>query len=351
MESVVEQLWGFFLTFAVGSAGFFLFRLCRVPTPALLGSMIATGALSLLGLYPRFPVWAVSFVASAMIGVMVGKNVNRHTLRRAWGLFLPVMVQFTGILMLSLLCGHTLHAMADGGRISLVTALLAGAAGGIAEMLIVGAAVDADVTVIALVQLFRVVLFNILLPQLSRIGRGSGGVSPAPADGISLPLFDRKDYAVLALCALAGGILGRWSEIPSGGMLGAMAASGCWAIIRNKKYLFGVKLTSLAQIGLGMAMGARMSPETCSQLGSMLLPAVTVTVVMLTGCALLAFLLRKITGWDVTLCLICAAPAGLSQAAVIAEEGGVDSFTVTVFHAVRIIGIVTLYPFIIMHLF
>ena len=349
-EKAVEQLWGFFLTFAVGSAGFFLFKLCRVPNPALLGSMVATGALSLLGHYPVFPVWAVSFIATAMVGVMVGKNLDRNILRRAGSLLLPVMVQFAGIFALSLLCGYTLYAMAGSGKISLMTALLAGTAGGIAEMLVFGVSANADVAVIALVQLFRVVVFNALLPYLSLIGKKiSGGKSPAPERGLaSLPAFGRREYIPLAACALAGAVLGRWSGIPSGGMLGAMLACGLVAIVLNKHYLFGRKLGYLAQIGLGMAMGARMTPEICGQLGNLLFPALVVTAEMLVGCALLAFLLRAITGWEATICLICAAPAGLSQSAVIAEESGVDPFTATVFHSVRIIGIVSLYPWIIM---
>lgn len=346
----MEQVLGFFLTIAVGTAGFFLFRLCRVPNPALLGSMAATGALSLLGQYPVFPVWALSFAANAMIGVMVGKNVDRNILRRARTLFIPVMIQFTGILALSLLCGATLYYMVGPGNISLVTALLSGTAGGIAEMLIFGVSANADVAVIALVQLFRVIVFNTLMPYLSVIGRRiGGGEPPVPESGLTaLSRFRRRDYVCLAVCAFAGSVLGLWADIPSGGMLGAMVACGLFAVCVNRKYVFGKKLGYAAQIGLGAAMGARMTPEICGQLAGILLPAVVVTVVMLTGCAFLAFILRKVTGWEPAVCLLCAAPAGLSQSAVIAEESGVDSFTVTVFHSARIIGIVGIYPWIIM---
>lgn len=347
----MEQALGFLLTIAVGTAGFFVFKFCRVPNPALLGSMVATGALNLLGQYPVFPVWALSFAANAMIGVMVGKNVDRNILRRARTLFVPVMIQFTGIFAMSLLCGGTMYYMVGPGNISLVTALLSGTAGGIAEMLIFGVSANADVAVIALVQLFRVLVFNFLMPYFVLIGRRIGSGKPPAQEGdlAVLPKFRRRDYVILAICAFAGAVLGLWAEVPSGGMLGAMVACGLLAVCMNKKYVFGTKLGYVAQIGLGAALGARMTPEICSQLGGVLFPAVVVTVVMLAGCMVLAFIIRKVTGWETALCLLCTAPAGLSQAAVIAEESGVDSFTVSVFHAVRLIGIVSIYPWIIMH--
>jgi uncharacterized membrane protein AbrB (regulator of aidB expression) len=47
-----------------------------------------------------------------------------------------------------------------------------------------------------------------------------------------------------------------------------------------------------------------------------------------------------------TLCLLCTAPAGLSQITVYADEIGVDSFVATAFHTVRILSIVAIYPMI-----
>ena len=96
-------------------------------------------------------------------------------------------------------------------------------------------------------------------------------------------------------------------------------------------------------------MGQRMTPEIVERLGGMLLPAVAVTAIMLAGCVILAVILYRTTGWDMTTCLLCAAPAGLSQITVFAEEIGVDSFTATVFHTVRILSIVGIFPWIIMH--
>ncbi len=348
----MEELWGLCLTFAVGSAGFFLFKRCRVPNPALLGSMFATGILNLAGYYPRFSTGAISLFANMLIGMMIGRQIDRNVLNRIRSLARPVLVQTAGILVLSLLCGYTLFLLGGKKDITLLTALISGAAGGITEMMVFGLAVDADVAVIGLVQLCRVVVFLSLIPYITvlcdKLGRPRGEKDAYRRS--VLPVFKPRDYLPLTLAAIAGSLAGIWLDIPSGGMLGAVVASGLFALTLNKTYNFDTRLRHAAQIGLGLIMGQRITPQVVGQLWEMLLPALAVTLVMLVGCTLLALLLRKTTGWDLTTCLLCSAPAGLSQITVFADEIGVDSFVATVFHTVRIVGIVTLYPWIVLPL-
>ncbi|MDR1744218.1 MAG: AbrB family transcriptional regulator [Planctomycetota bacterium] len=346
----MESFLGICLTFAVGSAGFFVFARCGAPNPALLGSMFATGILNLTGHYPAFPAWFISLAANLLIGMMVGRQIDRNILQRIRALARPVFVQTAGILALSVACGYTLHLM-GGGKIDLLTAFISASAGGITEMAVFGLAMNADVPVVVLVQVFRVVVALSLIPYIAvvcdKFGQRAGS-GRAKQERPKLPLFARFEYVPLTLFAVAGSALGAWLNIPSGGFLGAVVASGAFAVSINKVYKFNAGLRSAAQIALGLIMGQRMTPEIAIQLWHMLLPAVTVTVVMLIGCVLLALLLHKTTGWDLTTCLLCTAPAGLSQITVYAEEIGVDSFVATVFHTVRIISIVALYPLMIL---
>jgi membrane AbrB-like protein len=238
--------------------------------------------------------------------------------------------------------------------VSLKTALISGAAGGINEMIIFGMSADANVAVIAFVQLFRVVTFLVLIPYLSMLGEkiGRKRQDPMPIGGSDkkIAAFSALDYVPLAAFALLGSALGTALRVPTGAMLGAMLAGGIFSIAIDKKYRYDTRIRFVAQIGLGLALGQRMSPEIVSQLGTTFIPAIAVTAIMLVGSTLLAFLLHKTTGWDIVTCLLCSAPAGLSQITVFAEEIGADSLTASVFHTVRIIGIVSLYPWIIMPL-
>jgi membrane AbrB-like protein len=339
----------------VGSLGYVAFKFLRVPNPALLGSMAATGALNIAGLYPSLETHGVSFLANVMIGAMLGRQIDRNVLRRVRLLSRPVLLQVAAMLALSLFCGVTMYLM---GGADLRTSLTSGAAGGIAEMMIFGMSIDADVAVIACVQVFRVVIFLALIPYLALISEKieRKPASPKPRlteeknDRPLLASFSRKNYGYLSIFALLGAAAGMWLKIPTGAMLGAMFACGIYAICIGKQYFYDSRLRVAAQIGLGLVMGQRMTPQIAHQVGILFLPAIVVTGVMLAGCTLLAVFLYKTSDWDLTTCLLCSAPAGLNQIAAFAEEIGVDSFTATVFHTARIVGIVTLYPLLVLPL-
>jgi membrane AbrB-like protein len=206
--------------------------------------------------------------------------------------------------------------------------------------------------VIAFVQFFRIIVFVSIMPYISIIGRKFGGgkklVTAVYSEIDALPVFNARNYAWLLIFAIIGGAAGAWLRIPAGTMLGAMFACGILSLTINKRYRYDTRIRLLAQIGLGLAIGQRISPNIFEQLDAALIPAVVVTLVMMIGCTLLAFLLFKTTGWDLTTCLLCSSPAGMSQASIFAEEAGADSLTTSVFQTVRLVGIISCYPWIIM---
>jgi membrane AbrB-like protein len=312
--------------------------------------MFAAGALSVMGRFPPLVIWPISLGANMMTGVMIGRQIERNTLRRVAKLLRPVFVQTAGMLLLSLACGYTMYFMSRwaGAGVSLKTALISGAGGGITEMTAFGMSADADVAVIVFVQIFRVVIFLALIPYLSRIDKGGRRAVNPGSD--SAARFGVRDYAVMGCAAFLSASLAYRFRLPAGALLGAMIACGAYSVSVGKRYTYDARIRWVTQVCLGMTMGQRMTPEMVLQLGTLFIPAVTVTLVMLAGCLGLAFLLRKTTGWDVVTCLLCAAPAGLSQISVYAEEVGADSLTASVFHSTRIIGIVSLYPWIVMPL-
>jgi membrane AbrB-like protein len=260
-----------------------------------------------------------------------------------------VLLQVSGMLSLSLAVGYTLYRMTD---LPIATALLGGSAGGIAEMSAFGLSINADAVIIALIQLFRIVIFLSLIPFLSlraqKAGMGAPDAAKKAAPGILF--FLRRDYVMLGLAAFLGALLFTALKVPTGAMIGAMLACGLFSICIGKTYRYDMNLRYMAQIGLGLVMGQRVSGNTFVLLETLLVPVLISTTVMLTGCLTMAFLLHRASGWDLVSCLLCSAPAGISQITSFADEVGADAFTVSVFHSVRIICIVCLYPWIITRL-
>ena len=347
------QIAAFCFTFAVGLGGFFLFRLLRVPSPALLGSMVATGALNATGFYPSFNLQLVSFFGNVLVGIMIGQQIDRSVLSRIARMLKPVLVQTAGIFVLSFVSGLTMYFTSGA---DLATSLISSTAGGITEMIIFGMSIHADVSVIAFIQVFRLVAFLFLIPYLSIVAEKIAGVlkmsrpQPRREKEVLIKLFVKRDYMIMALLAFAGGILGFWLEIPTGTMLGSMLACGGVALLMSKHYRFDSRLRFIAQVVIGLVTGARITPEIAVKLPTLIVPAILVTLVMLVGSFIMAFLLYKTSEWDLTTCFICVSPAGLSQIAAFAESAGADPLVAIVFHTVRMVGIVTLYPWIILPL-
>jgi membrane AbrB-like protein len=346
---ISSQLAGFCVTFAVGYAGYVVFRRLKVPNPGLLGSMFFTGMMNVMGYYPYFTIGTVSFASNMLIGVMLGRQINRNGIKRIRGILKFVVLQTIGILILSLIVGMVLYKLAG---LALPTALLSGTAGGISEMSAFGISINADAVVIALIQLFRVVIFLTIIPYLSMLVRRLG-IGKATGSSVTVPapstiFFARGDYLTLAVTAFGGAWTFQRLGVPTGAMIGAMIACGACVIYLGRSYKYNINIRYVAQVGLGMIMGQRVNARTFTLLTELMLPVLVATTVMLTGCVLMAIFLHWMSGWDFFLCLLCSAPAGLSQITAFAEEIGADSLTISIFHSVRIISIVSIYPFIIM---
>lgn len=345
---MLGELVGFIMTFGVGGAGFLLFKKLGIPNPALLGAIFSTGLLNITGHYPYFSTGYVAFAANAVIGVMLGRQIDRNILRRMKELFFYVFSVGTGMIFLSLVSGYALYWMTG---LPLETALIASSAGGITEMVAFGLSVDADVATVAFVQLFRVVTFLAIISYFPALAGKKQNHYSERRKILVLPSqqqFALRHYFVLAAAASGGAVLANAIHIPAGPMLGALAASGCCVLLLGRVYAFDTRLRYAAQICLGLVMGQKMTPDVAAQLGKLFLPAAATTLVMLLGSVALAFALYKTSRWDLTTCLLCTSPAGLSQITVFAEEIGVDSFTAAVFHTVRILGIVSIYPWIVL---
>jgi len=347
------QAAAFCVSFAIGAAGYFLFKFLRFPNPAVLGSMTVTGALNAAGFFPFFDTRAVSFVASVVVGVTLGQLIDRTVIGRIIRMARHVLVQTAGMLALSLVCGLSLHVVSG---IDLTTSLVSGATGGITEMIIFGIFLDAEVSTIAFIHLFRLVFFITLIPYLGLIAEKITGVPLTPhshntrVKDVTVEFFGRKDFLTLIFMAFAGGGLAFWLNVPAGAMLGAMFAGGGLALLLGKQYKFDSRLRLAALIVIGLVTGMRITPQFVEQLGTLLIPAMVVTVIMLIGCTLLAVVLYKTSGWSLTTCLLSVAPAGMNQIVPLAEDLGADPLTASVFHIARIVGIVTFYPWLVLPL-
>jgi uncharacterized protein len=166
VESASSSLWlssnALWYVLAVGLS-IWLAPLLRLPTPYMLGPMLATALLCVSGLEePRLPNLAI-IGAQILIGAHMGTGTRLSSLAN-WRKLLPYSVAGgIGIVLFSLGVGYVLtlwHPM------SFVTAFLGASPGGMTEMGLTGAAVHADLSIIVAYQMFRILFILFIVPYI-----------------------------------------------------------------------------------------------------------------------------------------------------------------------------------------
>lgn len=153
--------WLVFIPLAV--LGGFLAKKLHLPTPLFLGTILLTAAFSVLaGDLQPVPGWLMA-PAQLSIGLYMGMLLDADKIAQTKKI-LPLTVFGTAVLIaVSVAVAYLLSARYG---FSLITAFLAMAPGGIAEMALAGMSMGEDVSIILTYQLVRVFAINLCVPPL-----------------------------------------------------------------------------------------------------------------------------------------------------------------------------------------
>ena len=137
----------------------------NMPTPYLLGPIIAIAGLTLAGLKPPPVPGSIVMAAQLFVGAYLGVTIKPANLSN-WKQLLPyALANGVAIVLFSLAIGYVLNYW---HQIDLITAFLSTAPGGMSEMGITAIAVHADLSVITAYQLFRLLFILLIIPPLFR---------------------------------------------------------------------------------------------------------------------------------------------------------------------------------------
>lgn len=153
--------WLIFLPLAF--LGGFVAKKCRIPTPILLGAILATAIFSvIMGRVQSVPGYLMA-PAQVSIGLFMGMQLDADRVAKAKNVIPCVVVGTVILIGISIVMANVLSARYG---FSLVTAFLAMAPGGIAEMSLAGMSMGEDVSIILTYQLVRILAINLLVPPL-----------------------------------------------------------------------------------------------------------------------------------------------------------------------------------------
>jgi len=328
------------LALALGAAGGALFRWASVPLPWMLGAMTFNTIAAMSGARVAIPRNLRSGFLT-ILGVLLGAGFTPAVLSRLQDWALTVSVLAVWALLAGLIGYLYLRRFA---KLDPTTAFFAAAPGGLAEMTSVGGQMGADIPKLALTHAVRVMFVVLVVPIWFRL---EGLISPAsPQTLVGLADVAPRDYAILAACAIVGGLLGTRARLPAAAMMGPMLCSAAVHLAGFTDSQPPYVITAAAQVVLGSAIGQRFSGTSVRTIAVTAAHGAVATLMMLLLAIAFAAAVAPFTGQSFAALVLAYAPGGFAEMSLVALALSVDAAFVASHHLIRIMFVITLAPLI-----
>lgn len=317
----------------IGIGGAVFARNFALPLPYLLGPLLACGGASIMGA----PIAALPYgreLGQAAVGLAIGLRFVPIVMVATIKL-LPLMLLATLLMIVAtMLAALMLHKLANIDR---RTAFFATAAAGLAEMAVVAHQKNADSDTVAMVHLIRVALIVTIVPFLVMFFGEDGGIQSVqiPLHAEVLPLI-----GLFLAGVLAAFLVRRW-KLPNTWLLIPAVIGGITAGFGFGPFAVPSIIITIAQIVIGIWLGARFRQTLLGRLWRITLSAVFTTAFLLIVATTIAWALSAITGLSFVTSLLAIAPAGVTEMALTATAMHLDATTVTAFQITRIAVVMT----------
>ncbi|WP_248561678.1 AbrB family transcriptional regulator [Niallia sp. NCCP-28] len=156
--------WSILSFFLLAAIAAFLSKKGRFPTPFLIGPIIMIAVLVIAGIHvPALPVSVIS-ISQLFIGIDLGLRIKLGEMEKKAMFSTVAIISSILLVSFSFVLGILLLHLENG--ITLMTAFIALAPGGMAEMAILGQSVGGDLTIITTYQLFRLLFILFCVPSI-----------------------------------------------------------------------------------------------------------------------------------------------------------------------------------------
>ena len=317
------------LTLAAASLGGYAAFWLAIPLPWVLGSMLGTTIVMLLGVGAKQPIQGRR-VAQITIGTALGLTFTQEIIRQVASLGHWMLLGAAFSIALTMLFSRVIQWLAglDGP-----TAIYAVAVGASAEMALQAQKAGADGAQVASAHAIRIILVVSLASVVAHYsGEKAGAYISAATPALSWPLA----LLFVFLAPLCGWLADK-VRMPNAWLLGPVLMAGCFAASGVTARMFPVALVA-AQILIGWNLGQHMTRQFFVRSPRMLASSALVTLSMLAICVLLAWSLSKTGSISLLTAFLAVAPGGTAEMAIIAKTFGIGAPVVTAFHFFRVIA-------------
>lgn len=329
-------------TLAVALAAALLCVWLRTPLPWMVGPLLATSIVSVLGAPTRS--WppmrnAAQWVIGSALGLYFTPQVTALVASLWWAIVLAI----AWALGLGWSFGrwlHRRHAHRIGGEVrgQWATTYFSGAIGGASEMTLLAEREHGRSDLVAAAHTVRLVIVTLAIPFAMQYS-GLHGIDP------SLPgarTMHPGGLALLAAVTAAGGWLMALTGRANPWFMGALLASMGVTMAGLEWSAMPSAATNAAQLVIGVSLGVRFQREFLTAAPRWLLDVACGTLVMVVLCAGFAFLLGWATGLHPATLVLGTSPGGIAEMAITAKVLQLGVPVVTAFQVCRLVAVLVL---------
>lgn len=326
-------------SYVLGLAGSLIAMALGLPLPMMLGSLLAVGIASALGLklfgeHPRVPEkWRM--VLLPIVGTAIGGGVPEDFIAQLATWWPTVLAVFLYVPLAHFL-GYQLYRRF--GRTEPATAYFAAMPGGFIEAMEMGQERGADMAMLSILQFLRLILCILLVPILFSFiaGHAVGSSAGVEMPGSAAPL-GVVDFAILAFCAIAGYFGGRAIGLPAAVLVGPMTLSGLAHAMGLTAAVPPGWTIQLTQFVVGTTLGMRFAGFALSRIWAAVKLSFVYITMTLTLALILGLVLAPAAGQPVSAVVLAFAAGGVTEMALVAISLNLSAVYVTLHHVVRII--------------
>lgn len=309
----------------------------RTPLPWMIGPLLSTAALALLGA----PLRASRRLRNGgqwIVGTALGLYFTPAVAAQSLALAPWMLLGAAWALLMGFLFGRWLLWSQPAGSVDATTAYLASVIGGASEMAAFAERVGARVDLVAAAHSLRVMVVVIVIPFTFQ-GLGVHGHDPAPASAVGVQPLGLA--ALLALTA-AGALLLHALKQPNPWVLGSLlvalvlTASGVqWSAMPGG-------LSAAAQLLIGISLGTRFTPDFLHTAPRWLAATAAGTLAMIAVSAGYSWLVAQAADLVPATVLLGNSPGGIAEMCITAKVLDLGVALVTGFHVVRYVAVLLL---------
>lgn len=346
--------------FIFGYLGSRIFAFLRIPGGFVTGSLITLAILTSQGFKCAELHWYFLTFLQIILGITIGCRIKKEQISIIKSFIIPGLISSVWMIFICITTGFFMAKIID---IDLGTALYASVPGGLSEMGLIALSLDLNVPIVTLLQFIRVISISLSLPLIAstchifydtncRTSYKSNinEKTKVSADYTQKEKTHIRDIFLLLFFGSIGGLVGKYTGIPVGGMLGSMFTIGVLRIIGLPLKELPLWLIQSTQIMLGGYMGTTFIPEILSTLKSLLIPVLFFSFFVVLNGVIMGIVFHKVLKWDLSTALLATSAGGITLMTLTAIEIKADPVKVSIIQTFRIVIILLIMPTLILKL-